>query len=335
MYHTKFRGTHYDIGCRYGSALRDSGKFILDNIPFPIGEEQFSFAAACRPCYDEYFPEILPEIQGLSDGQRCPARNLEAVLFCMYGMIPSCRCSHFAVRNGQHILFGRNSDFLTCIEKLYMNCIYRLPAPSYSFTGNTTAFVQMEDGVNEHGLAAGLTAVPCVTVKPGLNAGMILRLLLERCKNVSEALQMLRRIPIGSGQTFILADRKGGIALAECCSEAVEIICPQETNAFVCATNRFHSAAMKKYNDDTVDNWQAEKRYQTLLSCLSEHYRSFTPEDAQALLSGRDGFLCQYDRRTGKDTVWSVLADLGDGRIYRCEGNPSRKRFKEERRFLY
>lgn len=113
----------------------------------------------------------------------------------MYGMIPSCRCSHFAIRNGQHILFGRNSDFLTCIEKLYMNCIYRLPAPSYSFIGNATAFIQMEDGVNEHGLAAGLTAVPCVTVKPGLNAGMILRLLLERCKNVSEAPEKIRSGP--------------------------------------------------------------------------------------------------------------------------------------------
>lgn len=29
MYHMKFRGTHYDIGRKYGSALRKNGKFIL------------------------------------------------------------------------------------------------------------------------------------------------------------------------------------------------------------------------------------------------------------------------------------------------------------------
>jgi len=43
-------------------------------------------------------------------------------------------------------------------------------------------------------------------------------------------------------------------------------------------------------------------------------------------------FLCQYDRETGKDTVWSVVYDVGEGRIYRCEGNPSRKRFAEDER---
>jgi len=36
-----------------------------------------------------------------------------------------------------------------------MNCIYKLNEV-YSFNGNTTAFVQMEDGINEHGLAIGL-----------------------------------------------------------------------------------------------------------------------------------------------------------------------------------
>lgn len=223
MYHTHFRGTHYDIGFRYGSALRKNGKFILDNVPFPIGEEQFTFAAACRPLYETHFPEILQEIHGLADGQECPAEKLEAVLFCMYCMIPSCHCSHFAVRNGQRIIFGRNSDFLTCIEKLYMNCIYHFSGTSHSFIGNTTAFAEMEDGINEYGLAIGLTMVQSKVLKPGLNAGMILRMILEKCTNVQEAFMLLKKIPIASGQTFVLADQTGTIALAECNAERREI----------------------------------------------------------------------------------------------------------------
>jgi predicted choloylglycine hydrolase len=31
-----------------------------------------------------------------------------------------------------------------------MNCIYNLDG-SYAFNGNTTAYAEMEDGVNEHG----------------------------------------------------------------------------------------------------------------------------------------------------------------------------------------
>ena len=38
--------------------------------------------------------------------------------------------------------------------------------------------------------------------------------------------------------------------------------------------------------------------------------------DAAALLSGRYGYICQYDRKTGKDTVWSVIYDVKNKRIF-------------------
>ena len=53
------------------------------------------------------------------------------------------------------------------------------------------------------------------------------------------------------------------------------------------------------------------------------------------LLSGKKGFLCQYDRKKGMDTIWSAIYDLTANKIYRVEGNPSRKRFKEDMRFHF
>ena len=74
------------------------------------------------------------------------------------------------------IIFGRNSDFLVDLEKLYMNCLYKLDNV-YSFNGNTTAFVEIEDGINEYGLAIGLTFIyPKV-----INVGILVRYLLQRC----------------------------------------------------------------------------------------------------------------------------------------------------------
>lgn len=350
MYHTKFHGTHYEIGYRYGAALRKNGKFILDNIPFPMGREQSAFAASCLPFYETYFPEILLEIKGLADGQQCPVHALETVLFCMYCMIPSCHCSHFAVRSHPqefqpgsaiqtkstaNILLGRNSDFLTCIEKLYTNSIYHFTGGSFSFTGNTTAFIQMEDGVNEHGLAAGLTMVQSPKVRPGINAGMLLRLLLEKCRNVTEALKLLKKIPSASCHTFVLADREGTIALAECSPAHTEFLVPSGKNAFVCATNLFHTKAMESCNLYNADNWQAQDRYETLVRTLDTRHPAFSLSDGMALLSGKNGFICQYDRKTGKDTVWSVLYDVQNGKIYRAEGNPSRRKFQEDTRFQF
>ena len=45
--------------------------------------------------------------------------------------------------------------------------------------------------------------------------------------------------------------------------------------------------------------------------------------------------MCQYDRKTGADTVWSVIYDVKERKIYRVEGNPVRKGFKEDKRFHF
>ncbi len=333
MYHTRFKGTHYEIGYRYGSLLFSKGKYILENVPFEITQERMDYAESCLPYYRQWFPSILEEIQGLADGQQCDFNKLAGVLLTMYCIVPQQHCSCFAVRNKQGTFFGRNSDFLTNIEKLCTNSIYRFTDQGYGFTGNTTAFVEMEDGINERGLAIGLTSVYPSVLRPGLNAGLILRLVLEQCKDVKEAIELLKRLPNGSSHTFVLADRSGAIALVESNTRKTVVDCPEETNAYVSAVNMFCLPDMIPYNHALNDNWQADERYLTMEDMLSKQAVTMTAEDCMDLLAGKYGFMCQYDRRTGKDTVWSVVCDMGAGTVYRVEGNPGRKRFREDKRF--
>lgn len=336
MYHAHFRGTHYEAGFRWGSLLLKHKNIILENIPFEITQERISYALSCIPIYKKYYPEILDEIQGLADGQCCDIRILQAVLFSMYSIPPACHCSCFAAVTENDILLGRNSDFLTDIEKMNQNVIYKLTDGAYSFTGNTTAFVEIEDGVNEHGLAIGLTSVYPFGRKAGFNAGILLRYFLEKCKTVSEVISCAESLPIASAQTFTLADSSGDIAVIECNSERIEIIKSLSTEtSFVCATNVFHLPEMMIYNNQEIDNWFAETRYHTLIFALNDSNNIPTLSFAKKLLSGEYGFLCQYDRDTGKDTVWSVIYDLKHNRIYRSEGNPRRHTFKEDGRFRF
>ena len=116
MYHAHFRGTHYEAGFRWGSLLLKHKNIILENIPFEITQERIDYALSCLPIYEKYYHEIMEEIQGLADGQQCDVRILQAVLFSMYSMPPSCNCSCFAFTTEHEILLGRNSDFLTEIE---------------------------------------------------------------------------------------------------------------------------------------------------------------------------------------------------------------------------
>lgn len=335
MYHGRFNGNHYEIGFKWGSRLANHGNYILNNIPFKINEERISFGENCLPVYQEFFPEILNEIQGIADSQACDAKLLRGLLFSIYAMPPACNCSCFAVVNEKNILLGRNSDFLTSLEKNNLNVIYRFTSDSYDFTGNTTAFVQMEDGINENGLAIGLTSVYPSKIKPGINAGLLLRFFLEKCKSIEDVVSWINKIPVSSSQTFTVADSYGKIAVIESCCDKVITTYPSKDISYVCATNQFHASELSVLNNTAIDDWNAAKRYQTLNCFLSKQSDSMNFEKAKNLLSGKYGFICQYNRSTGKDTVWSVIYDISQHKIYRTEKNPMRSDYKIDNRFKF
>ena len=245
------------------------------------------------------------------------------------------KCTCFAVKKDDEIIFGRNSDFLTEIEKLYDSCYYKLE-DCYSFIGNTTAFVEMEDGVNEYGLAAGLTFVYPKIRKAGLNAGMLVRYFLEKCRTVKDVLEKIKNLPIASAQTITLADKTGDMAVIECNPEKVKIIYPEENYNFIVSANNFNSREMREYkNPEGIDDWNSEERYRTAYEALKENKNNCSFEFAVNLLSGKYGFMCQYDRKKGADTVWSSIYILNENKIYRAEGNPSRKKFREDKRLKF
>lgn len=329
MYHERFKGTHYQAGFHWGTMLLKNNKKI-NNVPtFTITKEKQNFANACLPIYQKYYPEILEEIKGIADGQKMSYQDLYTFLLSMYCFEFNNHCTCFALRDNEHILFGRNSDFLVELEKLYMNCLYQLNC-SYAFNGNTTAFVQIEDGVNEYGLAIGLTFIYPKIKKPGLNAGMLVRYLLEKCSTTQEAIKVLNTLPIASSQTITMIDSQGKMAVVECNPDKTTII---ESHNFVVASNHFQTKDMEEYRDPNIDDWRAHERYQVALTALQNN--PFSLQLVQNILSGKHGFMCQYNRKQGGDTVWSVIYDVLSKRVYRVEGNPSGKSFKEDQRLPF
>ncbi len=270
----------------------------------------------------------------MADGQGSPAERITELLFPMYCFKPQNHCTAFAVADGENIILGKNSDFLVSLEKLYMNCLYALEGV-YGFNGNTTAFIQIEDGMNDQGLAAALTFLYPHTNKPGLNAGMLVRYILEKCASTAEAVAALKELPIASAQTVTLADSHGEIAVVECNPVRLEVIRPAEGARFVAAANCFNSAAMAEFRTPPeIDSWRSEERYASAAAALKNHRGNYSLSFCADILSGKYGFICQYDRKKNADTVWSALYDAKDKRFYRVEGNPSRKHFKEDTRTL-
>lgn len=332
MYHGRFKGTHYEAGYKWGALLNKNGK-KLDNCPtYTVGEERIQFGRECKAIFEDLYPEIVDEVRGIAEGNGISFEYLCGMLFSMYCFKFDNKCTSFAISNEDEIIFARNSDFLVHLEKLYMNCLYNLDN-CYSFNGNTTAFVKIEDGVNEEGLAVGLTFIYPKAWKPGFNAGILVRYLLEKCKTTAEAIKALKTLPIASQQTITLADKTGHIAVVECNCEKVVVITPRAGEKFVATANSFNSSEMYEYRNTEIDDWRSQDRYETARNALVNNPDKYSVDFAMDVLSGEYGFMCQYNRKTNADTVWSVVYDLTRNKIWRVEGNPSRKKFKEDIRF--
>ena len=331
MLHVQFTGSHYEIGLQLGRTLARRGQHILDQVPFPLTGERLAFARICLPLYRNWFPGALEELRGLAEGQSCSAEALAGVVLSMYAIPPGePHCSCFALRNGGASSLAGTATFFPHWRPSIPTFCYTLPtagSPSWEH------HLLPPDGgrCQRAGLAVGLTSVPPGgPPRPGLSAGMALRLLLESCRTVGEGLTLLARLPWASSHTLVLADRTGEVALAECCPERTALSHPEGETTCVCAVNAFHLPQMAPYRREMADDWRAEERYGTLTRALSRQGPAMGVQQGADLLAGRLGFLCQYERTRGQDTVWSVLWD--GGRLWRAEGNPSRVPFQEDRR---
>lgn len=151
-------------------------------------------------------------------------------------------------------------------------------------------------------------------------------------QNTAEALEALRKLPIASAQTLTIADRDGEIAVVECNPREMDVIRPRAGEMFVATANNFNSEKMRPYRNPEIDDWRSDERYQTARNTLEHNKDGYSVAFAEDVLSGKYGFMCQYDRRQNADTVWSVVYDLKRKQIWRVEGNPSRKHFNRDDR---
>lgn len=318
----KFEGSHYEIGYCFGEYCSQNKINLLKIAPFMMDERRKQFAKDCYGIYEKYFPKVLDEIKGIEKAGNYEEGILSALLFSMYCIVPQVHCSSFVYRSQNGLICGRNSDFYSCLKEMSLHCEYHLKK-DYSFIGNTTAYVEMEDGMNEKGLCIAFTSVFPKKIKAGFNSGFLLRYGLEKCANVEEFVQAIYTLPIASAQTFIAMDQKQAV-LIECDCEKIAVEYLQE-DGYLCAVNRFYLSQMADEVVEVADDWQAKQRYQTMQRALKQENKDLA--FAKSLCKGEYGMMCQYEKKSGKDTIWSVIYHP-DG-IELAKGNPQEQEYEQ------
>lgn len=313
----KCHGTAKEVGKQRAIQMKSLGVYKPELYRQGLTTNRIAYAKECVSIYETYDPSLLKELHALCDELNCDQDEVYGFLLGMYACSADVFCSCFAyVEDGQAYL-GRNSDFMKLIKPYCLQEWIHIEG-QYRYMGHSTAFIELEDGMNEHGFCIGLTFVRPKVVKPGFNAGLLVRYLLGHCKSVKEALSIIQTVPIGSSQTLTMADANGHIAVVECNCESIEVITSSHA---VYATNAFHSDAMSMYRlEETVDDLRSEQRWMTLTTAFQKQQINVTY--AREVLQGKHGFLCQYPDWIPADTVWSTLYLPNEKELYFTDGNP-------------
>lgn len=343
MYHPRLKGLPYAMGQKMGNI------FKTDGVRFPIHLDtfQFEFGKKSGKVLRQYFPEAAEEIRGITDVIGVDNEIFTAWMMCMGCCLDPHEddgaetrgCTAFSfIHNGQ-IIYGRNNDlppFLGPISK----SIYYQSSQKNRFILNTSSFINGEEGVNEHRLVAAMTFVlPKVEeIKPGINSVFLVRYILENCKTVKEGLDALESLPIASSCNILLTDQSGKMVVAECNPLKTKFRQPEKNkdgDDFIITVNHFISPEMWEHDASNRDVYFSETRYQTAYRALKDMDFTDIVEHAQAVLSGKRGFLCQYEKSLNFDTIWASIFDITRQKIYRAEGNPWRIKFKEDTRLRF
>jgi predicted choloylglycine hydrolase len=247
-------------------------------------------------------------------------------------------CTAFSFVHNGNVYYGRDNDlppFLKTVSK----SIYYQPDNGCRFILNTSSFVNGEEGINDYGLDVAMTfVVPKVNeIQPGFNSVFIVRYLLEKCKTVEEALDALLKLPIASSCNILLTDKTCKMVVAECNPNRINIRLPEKNNKnedFIITVNHFTSEKMWIYDGSNRNVFRSEDRYQTAYRALKNGNYSDPIEHTQNILSGKFGFMCQYDTGLNFETIWSTAIDISYNKIFVAEGNPMKVRYNQDKRLF-
>ncbi|MCA1062759.1 C45 family autoproteolytic acyltransferase/hydrolase [Rossellomorea sp. AcN35-11] len=221
------RGSSFDIGLEIGKFFKDTP---VMNSYEAITKPEIDYVNL-KSIFSSISPHLLEELEGISEGVGIPF-NKAAALFSGYDLprVAAMGCS--AVITNEY--YVRNYDFSPF---LYDGLFSLIQANnSYASAGYNLQGIGRHDGVNEHGLAVGLHFVSNMEHTKGLSAWTSIRMVLDSCSSVNEAITLLKELPHSACYNFSMGDRKGGLAVVEASPQGV--ITREHSDHLTC-TNHF------------------------------------------------------------------------------------------------
>lgn len=262
----QFRGSHYDFGVFQGELLKEGPLlknrrkqwFSRPTHRFNIDEKKY------KHIMNTFSPQIYDEIIGLQDSLEITLEDAIRYFGGYYLESVRSGCSIFTTK--EFMIRNYDNDPLTYEGRFIL---FQPTSGSYASIGPTMQVTGRTDGMNEHGLVMGYNFINTRQSEDGFLCNMIGRLILENCKNINEAIDLLKEIPHRHSFSYPLLDATGESVVVEASPRNVAIhqekIC---TNHFIKLTleNRYRM-------DDSLRRKKEMEKQQSTIGNLIDAFK--------------------------------------------------------------
>ena len=290
--------------------------------------------------------ELLEYVVGRI-GKGLPLKIKSAQVADENGELETFNCTSFQAKNadGEGFLYGRNYDYyknptlvtishpkegyasIACSDMSHFG--YSLEKLPDSFMGKLSCLAAIYapvDGINEKGLCTSIMALPKQasqqdTPRHDVGTTIIMRLWLDRCATVDEALALLETVDVrhdaavGGGYHYMVADTNGDCAVVEFdLFDGWKTLVTRKAegrNSMLVTNHLLHEKYYTTEPDPVFGNPHSKSwwRYETAGAFLAEHDGILTPAEAQECLSQVHWKDLVWDDGTVEDTQYSNVYD--------------------------
>ncbi len=243
-------GEPAEIGRAHGTQLGQQVRLLQDQYlkRWFLNDAHYRQAQAAAFVFrNQLLPEHRDEISALAEASGIGAGDI-MLGNCFLDLLPVMACSTVTLPAEASpdgvARFGRNLDFpgMNVADKHSVVLVFR-PKERYAFAAvSWPGLIGVLSGMNEHGLALANMEVRRLGVKPqAMPYTLLYRTVLERCKTVDEAIELLKKTPKQSANNLMLMDAAGNRAVVEITPKDV-VVRRAEPKAALISTNHHRGA---------------------------------------------------------------------------------------------
>ncbi|AMK50455.1 peptidase C45 [Clostridium beijerinckii] len=333
-YLKNFVGTSYEVGTQIGNWIL-SEPDLLKKIILPPNAYPQSKLKEIFTLLDRYCSGVNEEIEGFVD--TVGNSKEQAIFYAMTYLERGCSLMSAVpnkIENG-HTLMARNYDFNDEMEEMCF--AYTAIRGKYRYIGSILNLFGRCDGMNEYGLAAckASNGLPVGNFQGGEKAGVtgfsfwvVIRSILENCKNVEEAIAWAMAAPIGYNINLMLADNSNKIALLQCIDghKSYRILDNESKQKFLISTNHTVLTEIKPYEKMLIEN--SVIRYKAIEKMFCEKEK-ISEKDLKDILSTSypKGLCCHYYPEFF-GTLRSMVFNTTEKKIEMTFGSPQANEWK-------